>query len=94
VPVTIKSISWASRGPFGTTAYGGGGNDKMDTHDMTGGTGADTFILHCSGDPLTGFSNSGAIVHGFSPLATAIKSTFNVDNKSTLSHSGDVWTVA
>jgi Ca2+-binding RTX toxin-like protein len=80
------------QGAFGTTAYGGGGNDKMDTHDMTGGTGADTFILQCSGDPLTGFSNSGAIVHDFHH-SDGDKIDFNVDNKSTLSHSGDVWTV-
>jgi Ca2+-binding RTX toxin-like protein len=48
-------------GNIHTVGYGGSGNDTLYTHDQTGGTGADTFVLQ---EPISE-QQIGAVIHDF-----------------------------
>lgn len=72
-------------------AYGGSGNDKLSVHDMTGGSGKDTFTLDYSFGEVVPSNNGGAIVRDFTHGYDHI--SFEGENSGTLSHSGDIWTV-
>jgi Ca2+-binding RTX toxin-like protein len=71
--------------------YGGSGNDKLSVHDMTGGSGKDTFILDYSFGEVVPSNNGGAIVRDFTHGYDHI--SFQGENPGALTHSGDIWTV-
>ena len=77
--------------PSTVVEYGGSGNDTLHGYHVTGGTGADTFLLDAYADDLFA-TNDGATVTDFHH-SEGDKLVFDVDGPSTLTHSGDIWTV-